>query len=93
MAAAGTSVSSATRSRSYCRLSRSRMTTTSGMIGRITQASPEPGDGHDQHDRPRQDGADAVGQDAPHQPFSRLRRWCLVMPDCDMVKPVNTEMA
>jgi hypothetical protein len=27
------------------------------------------------------------------QPFSRLRRWCLVMPDCDRVKPVNTEMA
>ena len=27
------------------------------------------------------------------QPGSRLRQWCLVMPACDSVKPVNTPMA
>ena len=82
------------RSRSYWRLSRSRITTTTGMIGRITQASSNRVTMTMSTMSARQHRAHAVGEDArARSPFSRLRRWCLVMPDCDSVNPVNTEMA
>jgi hypothetical protein len=93
LAAARTSTSSADRSRSYWRLSRSSTTTTSGMIGRITQASSKR--------VTTTTMAIVADSTAPipltttprTQPFSRLRTWWRVMPDCDRVNPVKTEMA
>ena len=92
--AAGTSLSSSWASRVYCRFSRRRSTTITGSVMRITQA-------------PSANFVMAITaattklrkQPKPliatplRQPGSRSRRWCLVMPACERVKPVNTPMA
>ena len=93
VAAAGTSCSSWTASRSYCRLRRSSTITRIGMITSITHASSN---------RvmstisttPAESIAPTPFTRTPRcQPCSRSRRWCIVMPDCDSVKPTNTPIA
>ena len=93
MAAAGTSCSRRCASFSYCVFTRRSITTNSGMMINITHASWKRVPNTTSTTNSEITAPMPLSRRLSRQPGSRCRRWCLVMPACDRVKPTNTPMA